>query len=239
MFVSWLELTTLGTTAARDIDDTGVPIARTSDGVYLWHPETDGPLVIAQHGEPSVDVHALAAAVANRASALGMTVLRPKWEGTDPTTEDISTWVGPAEQTLRSRLGVATTGEVLDLESSTDPFVFLVPRYENTYAGDYNPQPANLSVEKLVVYGSDVDVYPVVSYRVYYGAAALGDPWTLPTHLFSPFNTVISVMDGSTHVGITRESAFVLTTDLYDRDAAPGVEVDPLSLDQIARGRWE
>lgn len=239
MFVPWLELAALAERDVPDINKTGFPVGRNDDGMYFWQPGEDGSLVIAQHGDPCVNVHELGAALADRATTLGVNVLRPEWEGGNPSTADIEEWVGAAVDILEERWSDPAVDETPFFQPPFEPVVVLVPHYENTYTGHYELSPVNRAVGKLVEDGGAVGMYSLVTYRINSGAAALGDPESFSNNLFSPYNSTMTVMDSTLYLDLWEDKAAVLTRHHFEHRAAGWREVDLLPLDQIARGSWE
>lgn len=230
MFVPWLELTTLGTSSEPDINDLAVPFARSGEGVYCWQPSRDGSLVICQYGIPTVGAHTLGAAVADRASALGVEVLRPEWEQGEPTADEAEEWI---DELWRLSLSYFDQGP------RTAPCVALVPHYDYTeaFAGHgFDFGRVHKRLGELVLHGPDDGIYPVVSYSYISGVWPFAHPESQENNLLTENSTALTV---GYRAGRTPNAVDIFPAGDYSLTAPSKYDMELLPLDQIARGRWE
>lgn len=155
MFVSWLELAAL---AERDLDDFAIPLAYNNshdvgECVYCWHPKTGSSLVIGESVAPAGEARSLVSAVADHAASLGVRVLRPDWEGTDPSPKDVAEWV--------SLMWLIYLDQRVP---RTEPLVMLIPHYDKTAGTKLCLRSVHDRLDQLVHGGPERNIYPVVSY---------------------------------------------------------------------------
>lgn len=158
MFVSWLELSAMAERAERDF---AVPLAYNNsrdvgEQVFCWHPKTGHSLVITEDTAPAGVAYSLASAVADHASSFGVRVLRPDWEGTDPSPKDVAEWV--------SQMWLIYLDQRVP---RPEPLVMLIPHYDKTVsaiAQGLCSRSIHDHPDQLVHGGPERNIYPVVSY---------------------------------------------------------------------------
>lgn len=230
MFVPWLEIAASSESDTQTINVTGVPVGLGKDGVFCWQPERDGSLVMCRYDRPGVSVHDVGSAVADRASVLGVEVLRPEWEGGNPAAQEVEEWVETMWQIRRGRWA---------RNPHEEPLVVLLPNYENTASladdGGYLFGNVHRLVGKLVRHGPRVNMFPVVTYAHVEGVRALTHPESGANNLYTPCSSVFALG----YVGESPEEALAFLASEYLRTPQRGYSTTMLSPDQIRRGSWE